>query len=92
MGFATVGEVAALLTRLIVAARAMHFRSKIDWHGMLAAYLNAYGGRDPQAGATPAEIDAAISDCRAMLPKVRDDALYADLSALLADTETGSGG
>jgi hypothetical protein len=82
MGFATVEEITAMLSRLAGATSAESFHSAVDWRGMLEGYLKAYGGK-PVASAPNA--DAAIAECRAMLPKIRDDTLYADLKALLAD-------
>lgn len=84
MGFATVDEIAAMLSRLAGATSAACFHSAVDWCGMLDAHLKAYGGK-PAAPAPTAE--AALAECRAMLAKIRDDALYADLKALLADVK-----
>jgi hypothetical protein len=82
MGFATVEEITAMLSRLAGATSAGSFYSAVDWRGMLDGYLKAYGG----GPAEPApDANAAIAECRAMLPKIRDDTLYADLKALLAD-------
>ncbi len=81
LGYAARDELVAALARLLVTVAE-------PWRPMLAAHLTALHG------AAPAEVAPLIGGepadlLRGLLPRVRDDRLHADLSALLKSYKAG---
>ena len=82
MGYASRPELIAFLRTLLAAERARATAPGQHWCAMLGRYLAALGASDAEA-APSRDPGGTFATLRAMLPRVRDDRLHADLRAML---------